>query len=457
MTDPGFTSPASNHAPFIVTVEAFLGHTSQVQALASMVQTIVSYLPQLIHLATQQSTPQMAFPQTESPVAPNRETPLEAEPPQREVAEAYAASPTPAPARSQSRSCDPIQTGPDLDTLLSDTADSLREQVRQVHQRLDEVQKEVLKSRGEIGESSKGGSPRYFPEDTPAVAEEEGGQVGHVTVKIPPIPLNSTRTEIFFQIREKGLLKAPNPMKSHSERRDKRRYYHFHREYGLVDKQIDVIFGGPTSGCDSSSARKAYARSEVGKRPAHDENLDITFKSGSEQFPCHDDALVISIRIANAYVKRVMIDTGSSIDILYFDAFQKLGLTDKDLATLTSILTGFTRGFISPLGATTIPVTLGGEPRSKTIMVSFMVVKLPSAYNAIIGRPTLNRLTAIISTYHRLLKFPTRTGVDEVMSDPRESRQCYLTETILSKKPKVQPAAAVPQNPEDSARDPYPI
>ncbi|RRT48218.1 hypothetical protein B296_00049143 [Ensete ventricosum] len=105
----------------------------------------------------------MAFQQTESPVAPNRETPLEAEPPQCQVAEAHVASPTLAPARSQSRSCDPIQTGPDFDTISSDTADSLREQVRQVHQRLDEVQKEVLKSRGEIGESSKGGSP-FTPE-----------------------------------------------------------------------------------------------------------------------------------------------------------------------------------------------------------------------------------------------------------------------------------------------------
>ncbi|RWW34196.1 hypothetical protein GW17_00001037 [Ensete ventricosum] len=54
--------------------------------------------------------------------------------------------------------------------------------------------------------------------------------------------------------------------------------------------------------------------------------------------------------MANAYVKRVMIDTGSSADILYFDAFQKLGLTDKDLVTLTSTLTGFTGDFVSPLG-----------------------------------------------------------------------------------------------------------
>ncbi|RRT66579.1 hypothetical protein B296_00012312 [Ensete ventricosum] len=133
ITDPRFPSPASNPALFVVTVEVFLGLTSQLQALLGMVQTI-------------------------SLVAPNQETPLEEEPPQRQVAEAHAASLTPAPAQLQSRSCDPVQTGPDFDTISSDATDSLREQVRQVHQRLDEVQKEVLKSRGEIGESSKYGS-----------------------------------------------------------------------------------------------------------------------------------------------------------------------------------------------------------------------------------------------------------------------------------------------------------
>ncbi|RZR84189.1 hypothetical protein BHM03_00010955 [Ensete ventricosum] len=163
MTDPGFPSPASNPAPFVVTTEAFLGLTSQVQALAGMVQTIVSHLPQLVHSTAHQSVHPTAPPQTESPVAPNQGGPPEVEPPQRQVAEARAASLTPAPARSQSHSYDPIQTKPDLDALSSDTADSLREQVRRVHQRLDEVQKEVLKSRGEVRESSKGGSP-FTPE-----------------------------------------------------------------------------------------------------------------------------------------------------------------------------------------------------------------------------------------------------------------------------------------------------
>ncbi|RZS17695.1 hypothetical protein BHM03_00049880, partial [Ensete ventricosum] len=168
MTDPGFTSPASNPAPFMITAEAFLGLTSQVQALAGMVQTIIPYLPQLVHSAAHQPAPL----QTESPTAPSRGIPPVAEAPSPRVAEVppprvaeeppprVPVSPTPTPTRSQSRSYNPAPTELDLDTL---STDSLREQVRRVHQRLDEVQKEVLRSKDETGESSKGGSP-FTPE-----------------------------------------------------------------------------------------------------------------------------------------------------------------------------------------------------------------------------------------------------------------------------------------------------
>ncbi|RZS07430.1 hypothetical protein BHM03_00038264 [Ensete ventricosum] len=163
MTDPGFPSPVSNPAPLMVTAEAFLGLTSQVQALAGMVQTIIPYLPQLVHSMAHQPAP----PQTESPTAPSRGIPPVAEAPSPRVAEVppprVPVSPTPTPTRSQSRSYNPAPTELDLDTLSTDSTDSLREQVRRVHQRLDEVQKEVLRSKEEIGESSKGGSP-FTPE-----------------------------------------------------------------------------------------------------------------------------------------------------------------------------------------------------------------------------------------------------------------------------------------------------
>ncbi|RZS03164.1 hypothetical protein BHM03_00033309 [Ensete ventricosum] len=56
----------------------------------------------------------------------------------------------------------------------------------------------------------------------------------------------------------------------------------------------------------------------VGKRHAHEDDLDITFGSGNEEYPNHDDALVISTRMVNAHVKRVMIDTGTHLRTLSY-------------------------------------------------------------------------------------------------------------------------------------------
>ncbi|RWV92711.1 hypothetical protein GW17_00044888 [Ensete ventricosum] len=127
-------------------------------------------------------------------------------------------------------------------------------------------------------------------------------------------PLNSTRTEIFLQIRGKGLLAPPNHIKTRPEERDKGKYCYFHREYGhdteecqdlknqiedlicqghlghyvqrrgdhpnkqserdrqtrdadLIKRQIDVIVDGPATGRDSTLTRKAYARVAVEKWP----------------------------------------------------------------------------------------------------------------------------------------------------------------------------------------------
>ncbi|RWW49447.1 hypothetical protein BHE74_00044388 [Ensete ventricosum] len=106
---------------------------------------------------------------------------------------------------------------------------------------------------------------------------------------------------------------------------------------------------------------------------------------------------------------------------------------------------------------TTLPLTIGEEPRTKTVMVVFMVVDLPSAYNAIIGRPTLNRLRAVVSIFHHSMKFPTDAGVSEARSDSRESRQCYLTTTILPKKPRMTSPGTDPRGPIKLALNPEPV
>ncbi|RWW03640.1 hypothetical protein GW17_00033182 [Ensete ventricosum] len=173
--------------------------------------------------------------------------------------------------------------------------------------------------------------------------------------------------------------------------------------------------------------------------------LEITFSSGEEEYLKIDHALVISTQIIDTQVKRIMVDTESSADILYIDAFQKLGLSSGDLVPKTSTLTGFIGDSISPLVITTLLVTIREAPRSKMLMVSFLVVKLFSAYNAILGHPTLNKLRAVIFTYHRTMKFPTSVGVGEARSDPRESRQCYLIARTLPKKIKPKLSCVPPQ------------
>ena len=54
------------------------------------------------------------------------------------------------------------------------------------------------------------------------------------------------------------------------------------------------------------------------------------------------------------------------------------------------------------------------------------MVDCSSSYNAIIGRPTLNSWKAVTSTYHLLIKFPTKHGVGQVQGDQLAARECYL-------------------------------
>ena len=70
-------------------------------------------------------------------------------------------------------------------------------------------------------------------------------------------------------------------------------------------------------------------------------------------------------------------------------------------------LIGFGGTRVYPLGVITLPVTVGDYPQQITKDVTFLVVDYSSAYNAILGQPTLNSWKAVTSTYHLMIKFST--------------------------------------------------
>jgi hypothetical protein len=86
---------------------------------------------------------------------------------------------------------------------------------------------------------------------------------------------------------------------------------------------------------------------------------------------------------------------------------------------------GFTGELVQPLGSIELPVTARIVLRQVTIMVKFLLINSPSAYNVIIRRTTLNQLRAITSTPHLKMKFPTESRVGEVKGVQWVARQCY--------------------------------
>ncbi|GAV79053.1 hypothetical protein CFOL_v3_22518 [Cephalotus follicularis] len=156
-------------------------------------------------------------------------------------------------------------------------------------------------------------------------------------------------------------------------------------------------------------------------------------------------------------MKRILIDSGSSIDILYKHAFDQLRILADQLKPVKTPLVGFTGETIHPLGSINLSVVAGTVPRQTQVEMTFMVVDTPSPYNAIVGRPGLNLLEAIVSTRHLLMKFPTRFGVGKVRGDREVARRCYKTAISDKGKGKVLPIANVELRGDIEPERPQPV
>ena len=89
-------------------------------------------------------------------------------------------------------------------------------------------------------------------------------------------------------------------------------------------------------------------------------------------------------------------------------------------------LVGFGRMKVMPVRSITLLVTINIYPEQITKDITFLVMDCSSAYNAIIRQPMLNAWREATSTYHLLLKFPTKCGIGEVRRDQMVARECYV-------------------------------
>ncbi|CAA0830004.1 Unknown protein, partial [Striga hermonthica] len=151
----------------------------------------------------------------------------------------------------------------------------------------------------------------------------------------------------------------------------------------------------------------------------------------------HNDALMITAQVSGYEVQRIFVDTGSSVNVIFYDCLKRMDL-DIELSPLHTSLFGFNGSEVAPLGEATLAVVLGEGDLRKVKMIRFVVVDVESAYNVILGRPALNAFQAVVSTYHMKLKFPVGDRVGEARGDKKLSRACYQIAIKTNQKTEVR-------------------
>ncbi|XP_024041512.1 uncharacterized protein LOC112098939 [Citrus clementina] len=309
-------------------------------------------------------------------------------------------------------------------------------------------------------------------------------------------PVKSSYGGVVREDRGTRLLYPPAPITKPAHRRDKSRFYKFHDTHGhtisqchdlkiqvkdlvrnrYLDEYVDgvtpvlelqytrdegverslereqptirVIVGGPTLVGDSNRARKNYERYAMTNKEVFF-NLPAAKRAKVRQVPImwtdndeegisypHEDALVIKAMVSSTELRRILVDTGSSVDILFKSALNDMGISDLKLERTNTSLKEFGGGWLTPMRIIELPITVGSKLFERTVMLDFVVVEERSLYQMILRQPFMRISQYVISTHYLAFevqridrgiachKLAIKKGVRPV----RQKRRCFNQE-----------------------------
>ena len=121
-------------------------------------------------------------------------------------------------------------------------------------------------------------------------------------------------------------------------------------------------------------------------------------------------------------MKRVLVDQGSAVEIMYHDLYKGLNLKPEDSMVYDSPLVSFEGKTVTPRGQIRLLI----QTDSEVMEVDFIVVDAYSPYTAIVARPWLHALGAISSTLHQKVKYLSDGQVKEIVGSQLMARQCMV-------------------------------
>ena len=149
------------------------------------------------------------------------------------------------------------------------------------------------------------------------------------------------------------------------------------------------MIAGRITGGDGSTKRKRSTRSiySINSKAVPTEQIGTQISAADKGaiITHYEDALVVKALIHNCMVHSILVDTGSSVNLLTLKVFDKMGLDQVKLSPVNTPLVGLVGKSTTIVGSIKLEVKLGEGNITKALQAKFMVVDIPFTYNAIIG------------------------------------------------------------------------
>ncbi|XP_010490387.1 PREDICTED: uncharacterized protein LOC104768159 [Camelina sativa] len=188
---------------------------------------------------------------------------------------------------------------------------------------------------------------------------------------------------------------------------------------------------GGLTGCNDpvKSIRDYTKQAEIRKSwpsKIRSENATISFDNNDLEgldLP-HNDPLVVELLISESEVTKILIDTGSSVNVIFRNVLAQMEIGESDVKPECHSLTGFDGDHIMSVGTIDLPIFMGSMIR----YFRFAVIDMPTIYNVILGTSWIHEMKAVPSTYHQCVKFPTPKGIYTLRGNQQSARACFLIE-----------------------------